>query len=151
MGVERIRFISPHPQEVKREFIELYKDVPQLCPHIHLPLQSGSDRMLRLMNRNYRRERYLDIVERLRAVRPGIAITTGFHCGFPDRDRRGLSGKLRDGQASKVYQCILLSILAPPNTKAFVDYSKEDEVEEKVAHRSLLELQAAQGTYRGDS
>ena len=82
-GLERIRFISPHPQDVKPEFIDLLVNNPKVCRHIHLPLQSGSDRILKLMNRNYRRKRYLEIVEALRQAAPDVAITTDIIVGFP--------------------------------------------------------------------
>lgn len=82
-GVERIRFTSPHPQEVKKDLIKLYADNPKLAAHIHLPLQSGNDRVLKAMNRNYRRRRYLDIVAELKDKVPDIAITTDIIVGFP--------------------------------------------------------------------
>lgn len=82
-GVERIRFTSPHPQEIKDDFIRLIGSNPKICRHVHLPLQSGSDRILKLMNRNYRRERYLEIVRALREVAPEVAITTDLITGFP--------------------------------------------------------------------
>ena len=82
-GLERIRFISPHPQDVKPEFIDLLANNPKVCRHIHLPLQSGSDKILKLMNRNYRRKRYLEIVDALRQAAPDVAITTDIIVGFP--------------------------------------------------------------------
>lgn len=82
-GLERIRFTSPHPQDVKPEFIELLLNNPKVCRHIHLPLQSGSDRILKLMNRNYRRKRYLEIVAALKAAAPDVTITTDIIVGFP--------------------------------------------------------------------
>lgn len=82
-GVERIRFTSPHPQEVRQDFIDLVCENPKVCRHIHMPLQSGSDRILKAMNRNYRRKRYLGIIEALRARVPEMAITTDIIVGFP--------------------------------------------------------------------
>jgi tRNA-2-methylthio-N6-dimethylallyladenosine synthase len=82
-GLDRIRFTSPHPQEVREDFIELIARNPKICRHIHMPLQSGSDRVLKLMNRNYRRQRYLEIIDALRARVPEIAITTDIIVGFP--------------------------------------------------------------------
>lgn len=79
----RIRFTSPHPQEVSPEFIELFRANPKVCRHIHMPLQSGSDRILKAMNRNYRIKRYLDIIERIRQADPTVAITTDVIVGFP--------------------------------------------------------------------
>jgi tRNA-2-methylthio-N6-dimethylallyladenosine synthase len=82
-GVERIRFVSPHPQEVRDDFIECVSSNPKVCRHIHMPLQSGSDRILKLMNRNYRRSKYLKIIESLKSRVPDMAITTDIIVGFP--------------------------------------------------------------------
>lgn len=82
-GVERIRFTSPHPQEVRDDFIECVSSNPKVCRHIHMPLQSGSDRILKLMNRNYRRSKYLKIIEALKSRVPDMAITTDIIVGFP--------------------------------------------------------------------
>lgn len=82
-GVERIRFLSPHPQEVRADFIECVSSNPKVCRHIHMPLQSGSDRILKLMNRNYRRAKYLKIIEDLKTRVPDMAITTDIIVGFP--------------------------------------------------------------------
>ena len=82
-GIRRIRFTSPHPSFVSDDLIEAYRELPQLCPHLHLPVQSGSDRVLAAMNRRYDRATYVDIVARLRAARPGIALTTDLIVGFP--------------------------------------------------------------------
>lgn len=82
-GIERIRFTSPHPQEVRDDFIQLVTENPKICRHIHMPLQSGSDRILKAMNRNYRRKRYLKIIDQLKENVPDIAITTDIIVGFP--------------------------------------------------------------------
>lgn len=82
-GVERIRFTSPHPQEVRQDFIDLVCENPKICHHIHMPLQSGSDRILKAMNRNYRRKKYLGIIEQIRARVPDMAVTTDIIVGFP--------------------------------------------------------------------
>ena len=82
-GVERIRFFSPHPQEVKKDFFDLVARNPKVCRHIHMPLQSGSDNILKAMNRNYRRQKYLDIIAGLKQAAPDISITTDMIIGFP--------------------------------------------------------------------
>lgn len=82
-GVERIRFTSPHPQEIRQDFIDFLVSCPKVCRHVHMPLQSGSNRILQLMNRNYRREKYLRIVESLRSRAPDVALTTDVIVGFP--------------------------------------------------------------------
>ena len=82
-GIRRIRFTSPHPRGFKDDLIQAYGRLGKLCEHVHLPLQSGSDRILRLMNRPYSAERYRRIVTDLRAVRPDIHVSTDVIVGFP--------------------------------------------------------------------
>ncbi|HEU5081450.1 MAG TPA: tRNA (N6-isopentenyl adenosine(37)-C2)-methylthiotransferase MiaB [Opitutaceae bacterium] len=82
-GIERIRFTSPHPRGFKQDLVEAFGRLPKLCEQVHLPMQSGSNRILRLMNRPYTRERYREIVESLRAVRPDIYFSTDVIVGFP--------------------------------------------------------------------
>ncbi len=82
-GLERVRFTSPHPAEFTDDVIEAMAQTPNVMPQLHMPLQSGSDRLLRAMRRSYRRERYLGIIERVRAAMPEAAITTDIIVGFP--------------------------------------------------------------------
>jgi tRNA-2-methylthio-N6-dimethylallyladenosine synthase len=82
-GLERIRFTSPHPKGYGNDLVEAYARLPKLCESAHIPLQSGSDRILKLMHRGYTREKFLGIVEKLRAAKPGIGITTDIIVGFP--------------------------------------------------------------------
>jgi len=83
VGVERIRFTSPHPKGYGDDLVEAYARLPKLCESAHLPLQSGSDRLLKLMHRGYTREKYTGIIQKLRRARPGIGITTDIIVGFP--------------------------------------------------------------------
>jgi len=82
-GIERIRFTSPHPKGYGDDLVEAFGRLPKLVESAHLPLQTGSDRLLRLMHRGYTRERYLAIVTKLRAVRPEMGISTDIIVGFP--------------------------------------------------------------------
>jgi tRNA-2-methylthio-N6-dimethylallyladenosine synthase len=82
-GIRRIRFTSPHPRGFRSDLIEAYGRLQKLCEHVHLPLQSGSDRILRAMNRPYTRDRYRQIVADLRRVRPDIWLSTDIIVGFP--------------------------------------------------------------------
>ena len=82
-GLARIRFTSPHPLGFKRDLVEAYGRLPKLCEYVHLPLQSGSNRILRAMHRPYTRERYLEIVQDLRRVRPDMYFSTDIIVGFP--------------------------------------------------------------------
>jgi len=82
-GLVRLRFTSPHPRGFTQDLVEAYGRLPKLCECVHLPLQSGSDRILRAMNRPYTRARYLQIVDALRGVRPGMYFSTDVIVGFP--------------------------------------------------------------------
>jgi tRNA-2-methylthio-N6-dimethylallyladenosine synthase len=82
-GLERIRFMTSHPKDLSDKLIALYAELPNLCPAIHLPVQSGSTDVLRRMNRKYRQEDYLTLVTKLRDVNPDIVITTDLIVGFP--------------------------------------------------------------------
>lgn len=82
-GIERIRFTAPHPKGYGEDLIEAYGRLPKLVESAHLPVQSGSNRILKLMRRGYTRERFLEIVARLRAVKPGMGISTDIIVGFP--------------------------------------------------------------------
>jgi tRNA-2-methylthio-N6-dimethylallyladenosine synthase len=82
-GLERVRFTSPHPAEFTDDVIEAMADTPNICPTLHMPLQSGSDRILKAMRRSYRAEKYLGIIGKVRAAIPHAAITTDIIVGFP--------------------------------------------------------------------
>jgi tRNA-2-methylthio-N6-dimethylallyladenosine synthase len=82
-GIQRVRFTSPHPIGFKDDLVACFRELPQLCEHVHLPLQSGSDRILKAMHRAYTRAGYLRLIEKLRAAQPLIAFTTDVIVGFP--------------------------------------------------------------------
>jgi len=85
-GIERIRFTTSHPKDLSEELILAFKEIPQLCEHIHLPFQAGSNKILKMMRRGYTREEYLQKVEQLREVVPEIAITADVIVGFPGEE-----------------------------------------------------------------
>ena len=82
-GVARLRYTTSHPRDVNDDLIAVHRDLPQLAPQLHLPVQSGSDRILDAMNRRHTRADYLRVIERLRAARPDLALTSDFIVGFP--------------------------------------------------------------------
>ncbi len=83
-GLERIRFITSHPRDMDDDLIQAHRDIPQLMPYLHLPIQSGSDKILKSMNRKHTADDYRRMVDKLRNVRPDIAMTSDFIVGFPD-------------------------------------------------------------------
>lgn len=138
--IERIRFISPHPRDIEDTLIEAYRDVEKLCGQIHLPAQSGSNAMLKRMRRGYTREHYLNIVEKLRAVRPNIAISTdmivGF-CGETDEEFQETMSLLREVQYDALFA---FSYSERPGT--YATETLEDDVSEAVKKARLKELLA---------
>ena len=85
-GIERIRFMTSHPKDLSDELIQVMKESEKICRHLHLPLQSGSTRILSAMNRRYTKEQYLSLVEKIRKEIPDIAITTDIIVGFPGEE-----------------------------------------------------------------
>ena len=94
-GLMRLRFTTSHPKDMAPEVVEAYASLPNLCPHLHLPVQSGSNTVLASMGRGYTREHYLDLVAALRAVRPDIALTTDLIVGFPGETEADFQDTLR--------------------------------------------------------
>jgi len=93
-GIRRVRFTSPHPHDFTPDVIEAMAQTPTVCEHIHFPLQSGSDRVLKAMRRSYRRERYLGWLDRIRAEIPGVAVSTDIIVGFPGETEDDFSDTL---------------------------------------------------------
>ncbi len=100
-GLERVRFTSPHPAAFTDDVIAAMAETPNVMPSLHMPLQSGSDAVLRAMRRSYRSERYLGIIERVRAAMPHAAITTDIIVGFPGETEADFAETLRVVEASR--------------------------------------------------
>lgn len=94
-GLERLRFMSPHPLYFDKDFIRILKENPKLARHIHLPVQSGSDRILKLMRRGYTHQKYLDLLAEIRAELPDIAFTTDFIVSYPGETEEDFQETLR--------------------------------------------------------
>lgn len=82
-GIERIRYMTSHPRDMEQDLIEAHRDIPQLMPYLHLPVQSGSDSVLKAMNRKHTAASYIDLIAQVRAARPDIALSGDFIVGFP--------------------------------------------------------------------
>jgi tRNA-2-methylthio-N6-dimethylallyladenosine synthase len=93
-GVERLRFMTSHPKDMSEELVAVLADDNQVCEHLHLPVQSGSDRVLGAMRRGYDRARYLELVRRLKDAVPGLALTTDLIVGFPGESEEDFAATL---------------------------------------------------------
>ena len=140
-GLERVRFTSPHPAEFTDDVIEAMAQTPNVCPALHMPLQSGSDTVLRAMRRSYRAERYLGILERVRAAIPDAAITTDLIVGFPGETEQDFQDTLDVVSASRFSAAFTFQYSKRPGTPAA---ELADQLpKEVVQHRydRLIELQ----------
>ena len=137
--IERIRFTTSHPLEFSDSLIEAFASVPQLANHLHLAVQSGSDRVLALMKRGYTALEFKDRVRRLRAVRPDISISSDFIVGFPGESERDFSATLALVREVGFDQSFSFIYSRRPGTPAA---SLPDEVQPDVQHERLVRLQA---------
>ena len=138
-GIERIRFTTSHPLNFTDSLIEAYASVPQLANHLHLPVQSGSDRVLAMMKRGYTALEYKDRLRRLRAVRPGIAISTDLIVGFPGETERDFEATLALVAEARLDQSFCFVYSARPGTPAA---ALPDEVAIEVKQQRLARVQA---------
>ena len=117
-GLERVRFTSPHPRDFTDDVIAAMADTPNVMPQLHMPLQSGSDRILQAMRRSYRADRYLGIIERVRAAMPEAAITTDIIVGFPGETEDDFQGTLDVVRASRFASAFTFQYSPRPGTPA---------------------------------
>jgi tRNA-2-methylthio-N6-dimethylallyladenosine synthase len=138
-GVQRIRFTTSHPLEFSDSLVEAYASVPQLANHLHLPVQSGSDRILALMKRGYTVLEYKQRIRKLRALRPDIAISTDIIVGFPGESERDFEATLRLAAEVPFDQSFCFLYSRRPGTPAA---SLPDELPLAVKQQRLARLQA---------
>ncbi len=141
-GVERVRFASPHPRHVPMRLIEAVRDLPKVCKHFHLPVQSGSTRVLEAMRRRYPRESYLDLVATLRDMVPGIALTTDMIVGFPGETGADFDETMSLTALVRFESMFSFKYSERPNTLAMKRYP--DDVSEEEKTRRIVALQALQ-------
>jgi len=136
-GLERVRFTSPHPAEFTDDVIEAMAQTPNVCPALHMPLQSGSDRMLRAMRRSYRAEKYLGIIERVRAAMPHAAITTDIIVGFPGETEDDFAATLDVVRAARFAAAFTFQYSKRPGTPAA---ELDDQLPKAVVQERYLRL-----------
>ena len=140
-GLERIRFITSHPKDLSIELIQCFSELDKLCEHIHLPVQSGSNRILKRMNRKYTREEYLEKVNTLRTVCPQIGITSDVIVGFPGETRDDYQKTLSLMEEVRFDDLFSFQYSDRPNTAA---NRFGDKIPPDIKGERLIKLQAIQ-------
>jgi tRNA-2-methylthio-N6-dimethylallyladenosine synthase len=147
-GLERIRFASPHPRHVTDRMIAAMRDLPAVCRHLHLPVQSGSSRILAAMRRRHTREHYLELVARLRAVMPDIALSTDMIVGFPGETAGDFDDTLSLTAAVRYHSMFSFKYSERPNTLARKRMPEDVTDDEKT--RRIVALQSLQKEIQGE-
>ena len=137
-GLERIRFTTSHPNDMSDDLIEAHGECKKLMPYLHLPVQSGSDRILKRMNRSHDRDSYLRLVERIRAARPDILISGDFIVGFPEETDQDFQDTMDLIEEVKYGQAFSFKYSTRPGTPA----AERALVDPEVANERLYRLQA---------
>jgi tRNA-2-methylthio-N6-dimethylallyladenosine synthase len=141
-GVERIRFASPHPRHTGTRLIEAMRDLPRVCKHLHLPVQSGSSRVLQAMRRRHTREEYLDLVQRIRETVPGVNLSTDMIVGFPGETAADFEETLSLTDAAQYHSMFSFKYSPRPNTLALKRMPDDVSADDKTARIvALQELQ----------
>ena len=147
-GVERIRFASPHPRHVTEAMVDAMRVLPKVCKHLHLPVQSGSTRVLQDMRRRHTREMYLDLTEQVRAAIPNIALSTDMIVGFPGETAQDFEDTLSLVEAVRFHSMFSFKYSQRPNTLAAKRLPDTVSEEDKTAR--LVELQTLQRSIQLD-
>ncbi|MDP9092783.1 MAG: tRNA (N6-isopentenyl adenosine(37)-C2)-methylthiotransferase MiaB [Actinomycetota bacterium] len=140
-GLDRVRFTSPHPRDFTDDVIEAMAETPNVCPQLHMPMQSGSDAVLKAMRRSYRHERYLAIIDKVRAAMPEAAITTDIIVGFPGETDSDFEQTLEVVRAARFASAFTFQYSKRPGTPAA---SMDGQVPKAVVQRRYERLIAVQ-------
>ena len=145
-NIERIRFTTSHPHEFKDDLVETYAKVPELVSHVHLPVQSGSDRILKLMRRRYTAEKYLILIDKLKKVRPDMRFSSDFIVGFPGETKQDFTDTMNIINEVKFDESYSFIYSARPDTPAA---TMKDDVsqEEKKERLNILQARLNQLSY----
>ena len=141
-GIKRIRFASPHPRHFDDRFLALMQRLPKICRHLHLPVQSGSTRVLEAMRRRYTRDSYLDLVARIRTMLPEVALSTDMIVGFPGETDADFEQTMTLTAAVRYHSMFSFKYSPRPNTLA--EKRLPDDVPEEEKTRRIVALQALQ-------
>jgi tRNA-2-methylthio-N6-dimethylallyladenosine synthase len=141
-GIERIRFASPHPRHVSPRFLATMARLPKVCRHLHLPVQSGSTRVLEAMRRRYTRDSYLELIAQIRESLPDVALSTDMIIGFPGETDADFEDTMTLTAAVRYHSMFSFKYSPRPNTLA--DKRLADDVSEDEKTRRIVALQALQ-------
>ena len=147
-GVERIRFASPHPRHFDDRFLDAMARLPKVCRHLHLPVQSGSTRVLAAMRRRYTRSSYLDLVERVRYRLPEVALSTDMIVGFPGETVQDFEETMSLTEIVRFHSMFSFKYSPRPNTLA--EKRLSDDVDEAEKTRRIVALQGLQRQIQSD-
>jgi tRNA-2-methylthio-N6-dimethylallyladenosine synthase len=139
-GLERIRYTTSHPRDMQDDLIEAHRDIPKLMPYLHLPIQSGSDNILKQMNRKHTAAEYLKLLDKIRAARPDIAFSSDFIVGFPGESEQDFADTLRIVSEVGYASSYSFKYSPRPGTPAAV---MGQQVEDEIASERLERLQSA--------
>ncbi|MDH4444063.1 MAG: tRNA (N6-isopentenyl adenosine(37)-C2)-methylthiotransferase MiaB [Akkermansiaceae bacterium] len=137
-GIERIRFTSPHPIGYRDDLVAAFTYLPKLCSHIHFPMQSGSDRILREMRRPYKNAKFVEICEKMKAARPGVAITTDIIVGFPGETEEDFQATIDTVERLKFDNAFVFRYSKRRNTPAAEMEGQLDESVKEERNQRLL-------------
>ena len=145
-NIKRIRFTTSHPHEFKDDLVEAYDKVPELVSHVHLPVQSGSDRILELMRRRYYVEKYLDLVEKIKSIRPEMSFSSDFIVGFPGETKEDFAKTMDIVNEVKFDESFSFIYSPRPNTPAS-DMPDDVSAEEKKERLDILQSRLSQFSF----
>ena len=137
-NIERIRYTTSHPHEFKDDLVEVYDRVPELVSHVHLPVQSGSDKILKLMRRRYDSEKYLSLIDRIRTIRPDMSFSSDFIVGFPGETKDDFQETINIINAVKFDESYSF-IYSPRPNKTAADMPDDVPFEEKKDRLDILQ------------
>ena len=142
-GIERLRFVTSHPKDASDELFRAMAELPSVCPHLHMPAQSGSNRVLRDMNRRYTREHYLERVARLRETVPGVEVASDFIVGFPGETHEEFGETVDLVQQVEFQNCFIFKYSPRPGTRAAEMPDDVPWAVKQERNRRLLAIQEA--------
>ena len=150
-GVRRIRYTSPHPQDINEDLLEVMAKHDNICNYIHLPLQAGSNRILKRMNRTYTKEKFIELAEKIRTYLPGVGISTDIIVGFPGETEKDFNETLEVMKKVKFDSAFTFKYSPRKGTKAveYDDQLTEDEKQNRLAR--IIELQKLNTELRNQS